>query len=267
MKSIKTRWTRRPAERKAPRRKKADLNLERLETKQLLSWTSVPDTFGWPSSYDASFVSNGRSGYNSIVASEVDVYRFVAPRSGNYTFKAERGGAERDGYDIDTIAGVYTWSGNRLGGNDDDRLNGTTDSQFTTYLTGGVQYAYAITNHQGHANGPYRWEIDGPPLELHLVTHPSSGFISDGYASLKGNTLYAAISGENNTFFTSHIHRIDVYLVNSNNRPIHTGSWSVSTKTYGRILGSFYSLSGKGQYWDVSNMDLRSLRNIQIVVT
>src|SRR5262245_37747177 len=126
MKSIMKMWSQKSSDRKAPRRKRADLNLERLETKQLLSWSSVPATFGWPSSYDAGFVSNGRAGYNTIVGSEVDVYRFVAPRSGNYTFKAARNGSN-----IDTIAGLYNWAGNRLGGNDD--ANGTTDSQFTTY--------------------------------------------------------------------------------------------------------------------------------------
>jgi hypothetical protein len=256
MKSVKTMWTRRPAERKAPRRRKADLNLERLETKQLLSWSSVPATFGWPSSYDAGFVSNGRSGNNSIVASEVDVYRFVAPRSGNYTFKAAR-----DGSNIDTIAGLYNWAGDRLDGNDDSK--GTTDSQFTTYLTGGVQYAYAVTNYQGHANGPYRWSIEGPPLSLSLIRTPSSGISSLGIAQLYGNNLFVSMRGDNNTFFTGHSHRIDVYLLNSNNTPIHTGSWSVSTTTVGRLIPHSYN----DRTWDLSNMDLRSLRNMRIVVT
>jgi hypothetical protein len=67
--------------------------------------------------------------------------------------------------------------------------------------------------------------------------------------------------------FTVHTHRIDVYLVNSNNTPIHTGSWSLSTKTYGRFLGTYYASSGNGRFFDVSNMDLRSLRNLRIVVT
>jgi hypothetical protein len=195
MKSIMNLWSQKSSDRKAPRRKRADLNLERLETKQLLSWTTVPATFGWPSSYEAGFTSNGRTGYNSIVANEVDVYRFVAPRSGNYTFKAEA-----DHSDIDTIAGVYTWAWNRLGGNDDHpTLLSLTDSEFTTYLTGGVQYAYAVTNYQGHANGPYRWEIDGPPLDLRLLAHPSSGITSDGSASLHGNTLMVSIYGDNHT--------------------------------------------------------------------
>jgi hypothetical protein len=260
MNSIMKMWSQKSSDRKAPRRKRADLNLERLETKQLLSWSSVPATFGWPSSYDAGFVSNGRSGTNTIIGSEVDVYRFVAPRSGTYTFKAARNGSN-----IDTIAGLYNWAGNRLGSNDDS--NGTTDSTFTAYLTGGVQYAYAVTNYTGRANGAYRWEIDGPPLSVSLNTTPSSGITSYGYASLTGNNLYVYIYGNNTTNFSTHTHRIDVYLLNSNNTPIHTGSWWVSTNTAGRFIPFTPSSNSNSRTWDLSNWDLRDLRNMRIVVS
>lgn len=241
------------------RRLKACPEMERMETKQLLSWSSVPATFGWPASYDASFISNGRSGTNTIVSSEVDVYRFTAPRSGWYTFKAGRNGSN-----IDTIAGLFNWSGTRLGGNDDS--NGTTDSQFNTYLTGGVQYAYAVTNFTGRANGAYRWSIDGPPLSASL-TNASGSFRSYGSATLTGNSLYVYLSGSNSSLLTYKTHRIDVYLVDASNRPLHTGSWNISFSTAGRLVPGTPSSRSMSRTFDLSAWDLRSLRNMRIVVS
>src|SRR5262249_6527894 len=130
---------------------------------------------------------------------------------------------------IDTIAGLFTWNGRRVAGNDDS--GGTTDSSFTAYLTGGTRYAFAITNYTGHSNGGYRWSITGPPLRVNLNNNAGSGITSYGDASLVGNTLSVYLSGLNSSNTYYYDHRIDVYLLDGNNRPIHTGSWWMTFRT------------------------------------
>ena len=241
------------------RRPKTHLRLELLETRELMSWSSVPSTLGWPSSANVSFNSNAQAGTATISSNEIDVYAFVAPRTGTYTFNAGKSGSQ-----IDTVAGLFTWAGNRVAGNDDS--NGTTDSRFTAVLTGGTKYAFAITNFTGHSNGGYKWSITGPPLRVNLNNNAGNGITSYGDASLSGNSLTVFLSGINNSNWNTYDHRVDVYLLDGSNKPIHTGSWSLTFRTGGKFVPGIRSANTMTQTFDVSGFDLRNLRNMRIVV-
>lgn len=244
------------------RRPKTCLQLEGLEKREMLSWSSVPSTFGWPSSTNVSFISNARSGTATISNNEVDVYNFVAPRSGTYTFTAGKSGSQ-----IDTVAGLFQWSGTRIAGNDDDPNGGTTDSRFTAYVNGGTRYAFAVTNYTGTSNGGYKWSITGPPLYVSLYHNAGNGITSYADASLSGNSLSVFLWGANQSNWYYYDHRVDVYLLDGNNNPIHSGSWSLTFRTGGKFVPGLPSSDTMSQTFDVSGFDLRNLRNMRIVVS
>jgi hypothetical protein len=233
-------------------------SLESLEEREVLSWITVPNTFGWPSSTNVSFNSNGRSGAASISNNEVDVYNFVAPRSGTYTFTAGKNGSQ-----IDTVAGLFRWDGSRINGNDDANPN-TRDSSFTAYLTGGVRYAFAVTNYIGSSNGGYRWSISGPPLYVALNNNAGDGITTFASASLRGNSLNVYLAGSNNSNWYYYDHRVDVSLLDGNNNPI--GSWWGTLRTGGHFVVDLPLNDTLDQTFDVSGLDLRNLRNIRIEV-
>lgn len=243
-----------------PKRKPTQLGIEKLEAREVFSWSAVPATFSWPSSTNVSFNSNGRSGTATISNNEVDVYNFVAPRSGTYTFNAGKNGSR-----VDTVAGVFNFSGQRLAGNDD--AGGTTDSKFTAYLTAGTRYAFAITNYTGTSTGGYKWSIDGPPLSVSTVSVGSVSTVStSAFASVRGNTLSVTMYGFNSTNFTSYNHRVDVYLLDANGRAIHSGSWNFSNRTVGTLVPGA-STFNRTENFDLSGFDLRNLRNMRVTVS
>jgi hypothetical protein len=243
-----------------PQRPTVRPQLESLEARDLLSWSSVPSTLGWPSSVNVGFNSNARSGTATISQNEVDVYRFVAPRSGTYTFTAGKRGSQ-----IDTLAGLFQWNGKRVAGNDNS--NGTKDSSFTAYLTGGTRYAFAITNHTGGSNGGYKWSITGPPLFVNLNNNAGNGITTYASASLRGNSLDVYLSGLNRSNWSTYTHRVDVYLVDRNDLPIHTGSWWLTFRTGGTFVPGIPSSDSMSRTFDVSGFDLRNLRNIYMELT
>jgi hypothetical protein len=232
--------------------------VESLEGRQLLSWTTVPSKFSWPSSVGVSFNSNARAGTATISQNEVDVYNFVAPRSGTFTFNAGKFGSQ-----IDTIAGLFKFNGARIVGNDDS--NGTRDSSFTASLIGGTKYAFAITNYTGHSNGGYRWSISGPPMFNNLNHNAGSGITSYASASLSGNSLSIFLSGLNSSNFKSYTHKVSVSFVNASNRPI-TGAWELSFGTVGKLRPG-KSADTMTRVFDVSGFDLRAARDIRLVLS
>ena len=244
-----------------PKRKPTPLSIEKLEAREVFSWSAVPASFSWPSSTCVTFNSNGRSGTATISNNEVDVYNFVAPRTGTYTFNASKNGSR-----VDTVAGVFNFNGQRLAGNDDANGN-TTDSTFTAHLTAGTKYAFAITNYTGTSTGGYKWSIDGPPLSVGYVSVGNiSNVLTSGSASLRGNTLSVTMNGYNSTNFTSYNHRIDVYLLDVNGRAVHSGSWNFSNRTVG-ILVPGASDFNRTETFDLSTFDLRNVRTMRVVVS
>ncbi len=246
---------------KTHRRHETRLQMESLETRDMMSWSSIPNTLTVKSFVDVSFVSNARSGADTVRNNEIDVMNFTAPRSGTYTIEAGKNGSR-----IDTMAGVFNQSGQLLAGNDDAAGN-TTDSRFTVYLQGGTRYALAVTNYTGTSNGGYKWSITGPPLSVFHENNIGNGIKSWGSAALHGNSLDVTLVSSNFSNWSTHNHRIDVYLLNSNNQPIHRGSWSLTARTGGSIIAGLPSSNTRTHTFDVSGFDLKSLRNIRIVVS
>jgi hypothetical protein len=239
-------------------RGKKSLRMEQLESRAMLSWTSVPVTLGWPSTTNVSFNSNANSGTAVISNNEVDVYSFVAPRTGTYTFDAAKSGSQ-----VDTIAGLFKWNGDRIAGNDDS--GGTTNSQFTAALTKGTKYAYAITNYTGRSTGGYRWSITGPSLYISENLN-KGGVVTFGSGKLSGNNLNLYVSGMNSSNFSKNTHKVEVFLLGADNKPIHSGAFMVSVKTGGTFV------SGKGSdthsfNFDLSSWDLRKVTNIRIQIS
>jgi hypothetical protein len=245
----------------ARRRPRACPRLEGLETRELMSWATVPNQLFWTSPTNVSIVSNARSGTATISNNEVDAYVFVAPRSGTYTFTAGK-----DGSRIDTVAGLFRWSGARVAGNDDANST-TTDSSFTANLDAGARYGFAVTNYAGTSNGAYRWSIVGPALRVSLDHNAGYGISTHAEAALVGNSLSVSLSGVNRSDSYTYTHRVDVYLLDGNSRPIHTGSWYLTFRTGGRYVTGLPPSRTMSQTFDVSAFDLRNLRDMKIVVS
>jgi hypothetical protein len=254
-----TNWLR-GGENTQPRRTaRAGLRLEHLEERTVLSWTAVPSTFQWPASTDVSFVSNANAGAGTITNNEVDMYNFVAPRTGTYTVNAGKLFSQ-----VDTVAGLFQMDGNRVAGNDD--FNGT-DSQFTAYLVAGTRYALAVTNYTGTSTGGYKWSIQGPPLSVEANYHYNSDIRTWGRGSLTGNTLQVEMQSFNYTNWNIYDHRVSVYLLDQSGSPIHTGSWSLTKRTYGLFVPGGPGVRMDSYSWDLSGWDLRNVASMRIVVS
>jgi len=244
----------------APRPKSTvNLQVENLEERLCMSWTAVPSKTSWSTSTDVGFNSNARSGTATNSKGEVDVFRFVAPRTGTYTFTAAKNGSQ-----IDTVAGVFNWSGNRLAGNDDANSN-TTDSAFTAKLTKGTKYGFAITNYSGSSTGGYKWSITGPTLSDYAYDNAGDGIETAGIATLSGNTLAVSMTGYNNSNWYYYTHRVDIYLRDANNRVI--ASYWMSVETGGKLDFSRDSLVNHSMNFNVSGLDLRNLASVDIVAS
>lgn len=236
----------------------AKLGMESLEARDMPSWAAVPNTFSWPSSANVGFNSNARSGTATISNNEVDMFNFVAPRSGTYTLTAGKNGSR-----IDTVLGVFKMNGQRLAGND-DASGSTTDSKLTVYLTGGTRYAFAVTNYRGGSNGGYKWSVSGPSLSRSL-TNDGGDYFSYAIASITGNTLKIELRGINHSDWYYYDHEVSVQLMGGNGLPIHTGSWDFSVRSYGSLIPG-PGTPTRVETFDLSGFDLRNLRDISITL-
>lgn len=240
---------------------KARLSVESLESRELLSWGAVPATFSWPSSANVSFNSNARAGTATISNNEVDMYNFVAPRTGTYTLAAGKSGSQ-----VDTLLGVFKMNGARIAGNDD--ISSTnSDSKVSVYLTGGTKYAFGVTNYTGGSTGGYKWSITGPPLSRSLNNNAGDGITSFASVSIQGNTMTVYLSGLNSSNWYYYDHRVEVKLMDRNNRPIHSGSWSEQFRTGGTFVAGLPSSDTMTRTFDLSGFDLRQLDHIAITLT
>src|SRR5262249_54796929 len=88
---------------------------------------------------------------------EVDYYHFTALAGGSYTFTA----TDQSGT-LDTVLGVFSGGGQRLGYNDDIVPYVNTDSRLSLNLTAGKSYYLGITNYARTPGGNYSWSINGP---------------------------------------------------------------------------------------------------------
>jgi hypothetical protein len=135
------------------------LRLETLEDRLAPSWSSVPpSTLPVPTNAVAVTLDNAgdATGTTSIVASEIDWFKFTAPRTGTYFFSTETPASY-----LDTVIGVYSATGVRLVYNDDISTT-NSDSATSTTLTAGQVYYFGVTNYNSTPGGAYNWLIDGP---------------------------------------------------------------------------------------------------------
>ncbi len=234
------------------------LSLESLENREVLSWTTIPKTISWPSSTYYNFTSNALNGSASISSNETDVFTFYAPRSGTYTFDVGVNGSK-----IDPIAGVFRNNGTLISGDDDSGPN--LDSRFTAYLVKGEKYALAVTNVTGKPGGNFKWNITGPSL---TVSASKTGtYQTKGTAELIGNTLKLTLDVKNSSRWTRYDHYGYVYLLNAQGVPIHSGSWSLSKRTYGRDDPSGPSVAKVSKTWNLSSWNLTDVVKIRISVS
>lgn len=132
------------------------------------SWGSIPPAIiSTPVNYTAVTLNSAGDavGNAAILTTEVDWYRFLAPRSGTYIFEATTPQSN-----MDTVIATYK-AGSRLGYNDDIATD-NFDSRFSVTLTAGQVHFFGVTNFTGTAGGSYAWKIDGPA---------SSGITDDAF--------------------------------------------------------------------------------------
>lgn len=162
LKRLKTWWgsvARVERRRLRPKRRQPAL-VEVLETRRLLTWTSMPPS-SVPVPTAPTYVDMNAAGdivvNRAIDHNEVDWYRFVAKVSGYYTISTETPGS-----DLDTIIGLYSQSGTRLTYNDNGPSG--TDSQLIVQLSPNQTFYVGVTELSGSLMGGYTLRIDGPPL-------------------------------------------------------------------------------------------------------
>lgn len=151
----------RPTRRSAPRVfGKSNLRSggESLEPRWTPAWGSVaPSSITVPTNAaQVTLANNDASGTASITANEVDYYSFVAGASGAYRFATSTPSSN-----LDTVVGLYSSTGGRVGYNDDISTS-NADSQVSLNLVAGQRYYLGVTNYTGTAGGSYSWVIDGP---------------------------------------------------------------------------------------------------------
>lgn len=135
------------------------LCMETLEPRLALTWAGVPPTSVTPPStaVAVALASNDASGSATIATTEVDYYSFTATTTGSYVISASTPSSS-----VDTVLGVFSATGQRLGYNDDITFASNTDSRLTINLTAGTKYYVGITNYSSGSRGAYSWSIDGP---------------------------------------------------------------------------------------------------------
>jgi hypothetical protein len=96
------------------------------------------------------------TGTASIASSEVDWFKFTAATTGSHVLEATTPSSS-----LDTVIGLFSSTGARLGYND-DISSSNTDSRFSLTLTAGQVYYLGVTNYSTATTGAYTWKIDGP---------------------------------------------------------------------------------------------------------
>jgi len=137
----------------------APLGFEALEPRWTPTWAGIPPTSILPPAAPAVVSLNTQgdaSGTAAITAGEIDYFSFTATSTGSYAISATTPSSS-----LDTVLGVFSATGQRLGYNDDtSALN--TDSRLSINLTAGAKYYFGITNYSSSTLGNYSWAIDGP---------------------------------------------------------------------------------------------------------
>src|SRR6476469_5575297 len=135
------------------------LCIETLEPRLALTWAGVPPTAITPptGAVGVTLAANDASGAATIATTEVDYYSFTATTTGSYVISATTPSSS-----LDTVLGVFSSTGQRLGYNDDISYPSNTDSRVTISLTAGTRYYVGITNYASSSRGAYSWSIDGP---------------------------------------------------------------------------------------------------------
>ncbi|MCI0463933.1 MAG: hypothetical protein L0Z62_43925, partial [Gemmataceae bacterium] len=141
-----------------PRRART-LQVERLEERLTPSWTSMPPaTITPPTSFVPAILNSqgDATGSAAITGTEIDWYRFTSALAGSYVFQVTTLTST-----VDTVIGLYSAAGSRLGSNDDMSFT-NPDSRFTINLAAGQTVFFGVTNYVGTAGGAYTWRIEGP---------------------------------------------------------------------------------------------------------
>src|SRR4051794_22142664 len=143
--------------------RRASLGLERLEDRVTPSWAGTPPAQITPPTgalvvtLDSQTGDAAGTGYNYY--GENDFVRFTTTVAGSYVFRASTPNSR-----MDTVIGVFSAGGARLGFNDDISTT-NTDSQLTLTsptLSANQTYYFGITRYTGSYGGAYTWSIDGP---------------------------------------------------------------------------------------------------------
>ena len=176
-------------------RRRARLQLEPLEDRQLLSWGSVPPALitppvnSPPSTYVYPEPSAPRAMPTGPIATSTARSISIAspPRWGTYLFDAAS-----PGHAVDTVIAVYDASGNRLGYND-DIAPGNHDSETSVTLQAGQQYYFGVTNYiTNTTHGSYNWSIDGP---AHAAIEFKARALGSGFTGAAVSGLEAVPGG------------------------------------------------------------------------
>ncbi|MFO0881293.1 MAG: T9SS type A sorting domain-containing protein, partial [Gemmataceae bacterium] len=136
----------------------APLQIELLESRLAPAWLATPPALVHVPSFRAVALDARLTvaGSAAIATTEVDYYRFTAPRTGSYRFSALTPTST-----LDPVLGVFRANGTRLAFSD-NRTADDPDAETTVLLTAGQRYFLGVTNRVGSPGGAYRWAIQGP---------------------------------------------------------------------------------------------------------
>lgn len=130
--------------------------LEPLEDRLTPSWAGIPPTtIALPTTAAAVNINaqGAAQGSAAISSNEVDYYSFTAPTTGSYRIDATTPTSN-----LDTVMGVFSPTGARLGYNDDiSTFN--LDSRVTVNMIAGSKYYFGITNYTGSVGGLYTYQV------------------------------------------------------------------------------------------------------------
>ena len=183
----------------------------------------------------------------------------MAKRTGTYTFQAMAHGSR-----IDAVEAIYDLGGHRLGYNDDAASN-TLNSRFTLRLQAGQSYVFGVTNHTGSPNGGYQ-VIIGARASSRRRPPPSARSTPWAAPTLTGTNLQLYLYGQNRTSFSYSDNYIQVQILDSSGRAIHTGYWQRGFRTSGQFIPG--NPQAKSMTWniDVSGFDLSRAYRFNLVV-
>lgn len=245
---------------------RARLGVEDLESRELMSWGAVPPSV-MPTTGGDRFTITRTSNdgvyrdTDQVNRSETDYYKFVAQRTGTYTFQAKKASSSQ----IDTVVALYNGYGNRIAYNDDANAN-TTNSKMTANLTAGRTYTFAVTKYNGSANGIYNLTFT-PPSIGNSAEVGGGDFYSYGSATLSGTNLQLYLYGYTNDAFSYADHQIEVQILDRSGNPIHTGSWIRGFRTAGDFVPGSPTSDFDTWNFDLSGFDMSRASRIWVRVS